>query len=148
MIPAVVPDIAPMSDADLEKVRRLEGRVLALPQISLHTDHVLHGGMYARTICLAPDTVLTGALIKIPTVLIISGDVLVYTGDVMPRRVIGYHVLSAAAWRKQAFIAVAETHMTMVFPTQATTVEQAENEFTDEADRLMSRRQGLATKEQ
>lgn len=148
MIPAVVPDIAPMSKVDIEKVRCLEDRVLTLPQVSLHTDHVLYAGMYARTICLAPDTVLTGALIKIPTVLIVSGDVLVYAGGDQPRRLVGYHVLSAAAWRKQAFIAVGETHITMVFATQATTVEQAEVEFTDEADRLMSRRQGLATKEQ
>lgn len=147
MIPAVVPDIPPMSAEDVERVRRLENQVLARPQVSLRTDHVLHAGMYARTVCLPPDTVLTGALIKIATTLVISGDVLVFTGG-ETRRLVGYHVLAAAASRKQAFIACAETHITMIFPTQATTVEEAEAEFTDEADRLMSRHHGLATTEQ
>ncbi|WP_249359260.1 hypothetical protein [Cupriavidus sp. 2SB] len=147
MIPAVVPDIPPMSAEDVERVRRLENQVLARPQVSLRTDHVLHAGMYARTVCLPPDTLLTGALIKIATTLVISGDVLVFTGG-ETRRLVGYHVLAATAGRKQAFIACAETHITMIFPTQATTVEQAEAEFTDEADRLMSRKHGLTTTEQ
>jgi hypothetical protein len=58
------------------------------------------------------------------------------------RRVTGYQVVPAAAGRKQAFRAVADTHITMVFPTNARTVDEAEREFSDEFERLASRKDG------
>ena len=84
---------------------------------------------------------LTGALIKIATLLIAHGDVEVFIGD-STLELNGYNVLPASANRKQAFMTKSETHLTMVFPSQAKTVEEAENEFTDEVDALMSRRTG------
>ncbi len=75
--------------------------------------------------------------------MIISGDVLAYTAE-GAQRISGYHVLRGEAGRKQAFLAVEDTHMTMIFPTTATCVEQAEDEFTDEAERLFSRRDAAA----
>jgi hypothetical protein len=62
--------------------------------------------------------------------------------DGEPLELTGYHVLPAAAGRKQALLARADTHLTMIFATRATSVAEAEAEFTDEADRLASRRQG------
>ena len=53
----------------------------------------------------------------------------------------GYHVIPGQAGRKQAFLAHIDTDLTMTFATQATTVEQAEEEFTAEADLLLSRKQ-------
>jgi hypothetical protein len=35
--------------------------------------------------------------------------------------------------------------ITMMFPTKARTIEEAEREFTDDADRLLSRRQNANT---
>lgn len=132
-------DIIPvMSDVAIDNVRRLETLIMDQPQIEFETLHVLHGGMYARTVTIPAGGLITGALIKIPTMLIISGAVTVYTDD-GPADFIGYHVIPAAAGRKTAFLAQIDTELTMMFPTAARTVEEAEAEFTDETDLLVSR---------
>ena len=133
--------IAPMSDSAIDQVRAFEAIVMQAPQVELATDHVIHAGMYARTITIPPDMVLTGVLIKIATLLIVSGDVVMYVDD-GAIELSGYNVLPASAHRKQAFVTRSETHLTMLFATQARSVEQAESEFTDEADILVSRRDG------
>lgn len=138
--PASIVPLPPMSLGAVAAVRRLEEATLKLPQVEIHTNHVLHAGMYARTIVIPSGVVLTGAEIKISTVLIINGDTLVY-GEDGPVRFIGYHVTLGAVGRKQAFYALADTHLTMLFPTTAKTVEEAEMEFTDEYEKLMSRRE-------
>lgn len=133
-----VPRIAPMTEAAIDTVRQVEAVVLTLPQVLISTDHVIHAGMYSRTIMVPANTVITGALIKIATMLIVNGDAWVYVGD-QSFRVQGHAVLPASAGRKQAFVAVADTYLTMVFPTTASTVEEAERQFTDEAEKLWSR---------
>ncbi|HZY55427.1 MAG TPA: hypothetical protein VFE73_19375 [Reyranella sp.] len=120
-------------------VRDLERHLLALPQTRIETHHLLHGGMYARTILIPAGTALTGALIRVPTVLVIAGDTLVTLGNESVR-LTGYHVLPAAAGRKTAFATIADTYVTMIFPTAARRIEEAEAEFTEEADGLCSRR--------
>lgn len=142
MTPALMPQgfgIAPMSAGQIANVAALEQEILACPQVAIKTHHVLHAGMYSRTILLPAGVILTGALIKIATQLLISGDVLVSRGD-EAMRITGHAVLPASAGRKQAFVSYQETSVTMVFPTKATSVEQAEAEFTDETDMLFSRR--------
>jgi hypothetical protein len=128
-----------MSDEALEKVRRLEAEMLAQPQAEITTNHVFHAGLYARTIRIPAGVALSGAFITRATLLIVSGECTVFTGhDTLQLR--GYHVIPASAGRKQVFLAHADTELTMLFPSSATTVEEAEAEFTDEAHRLMSRR--------
>lgn len=127
-----------MSVVAKEKVRALEKILLEKPQVSIPTSHVLHGGIYARSLMIPAGVALTGATIKISTTLIISGEVIVFIGD-KTITLRGYNVLPASADRKQAFIAVTDTHMTMFFATKAKTVEEAENEFTDDAHLLFSR---------
>lgn len=140
MIPARQATIAPMTPEAIDKVRQLEARTAELAQVEIPTEHVLHAGLYARTIKIPAGTLLTGAHIKVPTALVISGHVTVFIGA-GSIEVCGYQVLPASAGRKQAFLAHADTFVTMLFPSEAATVEAAENEFTDEADRLLSRRQ-------
>ena len=140
MIPATRPAIAPMTPEAIDKVRHLEARTAELEQVEIPTDHVLHGGMYARTIKIPAGVLLTGAHIKRTTMLVISGHVTVFVGE-GSIEIAGYQVLPASAGRKQAFLAHTDTFVTMLFPSEAATVEAAENEFTDEADRLLSRRQ-------
>lgn len=137
-IPVVSP-LPPMSAASVEAVRDLEDAVLQLPQVKIDTAHALHAGMYARTIMIPAGVVITGVQIKIPTILIISGDALVY-GDDGATQFTGYHVTLGAVGRKQAIYAVADTWLTMLFPTEAATVAEAEAEFTHEPERLASRR--------
>lgn len=133
-----VPSIPAMSTQAIERVRALECAVRELPQAQIATHHVIHGGMYARTIRIPAGVVLTGVLIKVATVVIVSGDVLVAT-EGEPMRLVGYHVLPASAGRKQAFIANADTDLTMIFPSRAEDIAAAEEEFTDEVDQLFSR---------
>ena len=131
--------IPAMSETALAKVRALESLAACQPQQAIDTAHLFHAGLYARTIRIPAGVMITGALIKIPTVLIVSGDVVIYL-DGEARELHGYHVFAASAGRKQAFVALADTDMTMLFPTEAKTVEAAEQAFTDETDLLVSHR--------
>lgn len=138
-IPAHIDMIPAMSDTSIASVRDLESAILEHEQVPVVTQHIIHAGVYMRTIAMPPGSLLAGALIKIGTSLIISGDVTIYT-EGGPRRFTGYHVLPASAGRKQAILAHDYTDMTMLFGTDATTVEEAEEQFTDELSILASRK--------
>jgi len=131
--------IASMSQSAIDRARALEQAMMTLPQEELTTHHLIHGGMYARTIKIPAGMVLTGALIKIATTLIVVGDVKMFVDDGVVE-LSGYNVLPASANRKQAFVTESDTYLTMIFPSRAQTVEQAESEFTNEVDLLVSRR--------
>lgn len=134
-----------MSDEAVEKVRKFEGEVKKLPQVNIATYHVMHAGMYARTIMIPAGCTLAGALIKVATILIVSGHVRVFL-DNETAEMSGYNVLAASANRKQAFLALTDTWLTMIFTSNAKTAFDAENEFTDEADLLMSRKDGAISR--
>lgn len=133
--------IPPMSPAAIERVTALQEVLLQCPQSDLVTHHVIHAGLYARTIRMPAGTVMVGALIKIPTLVIVNGHATVTVGDETVE-LCGYQVIPASAGRKQAWAAHADTDITLLFPSDARTVEQAEVQFTDDADLLMSRTQG------
>lgn len=137
--------IPAMTAQAIDKVRELEAITRELPQVEIATDHVLHGGMYARTICIPAGVLLTGVFIRVPTVLVFEGNATVNAGD-EPVTLVGYHVLAASAHRRQAFVAHADTRLTMVFATQAKSVAEAEAEFTDEAHLLFSRKPGAVNR--
>ena len=130
--------IPAMSNEAIDYVRAIEANAKTKEQVFINIQHMLHGGMYARSMVLPAGVMLTGALIKIPTILLLSGDVMVFTGDDV-EQFSGDHVLACSAGRKQAFYANSDTHMTMIFPSVATGVEGAESEFTDEVSLLSSR---------
>ena len=66
--------LSPNTPESISAIERVTEAFLATPQLELVTEHVLHGGMYARTIRMPAGYALAGALIKIPTILIINGD--------------------------------------------------------------------------
>jgi hypothetical protein len=135
------PSIQPMAPSAIDNVRRLEEYSLAnCEQVPIEIDHHIHGGMYIRTAHMPAEVLLTGALIKVPTFVIVRGHASIYVGEDAPLVVSGYTVLAAAAGRKQAFFSHEPVSITMVFPTNAKTVEEAEEEMTDEAHMLTSRR--------
>ena len=76
--------------------------------------------------------------------LVVDGDCAVFIGE-ETIELRGYSVLPGSAGRKQAFLAHTDVSMTMLFPTQAKTVAQAEQEFTDEYELLMSNFQDCVT---
>ena len=130
--------IPAMNQESIGKVRQLYEVTKTMPQIPIDTYHVIHGGMYARSIMIPANSMITGALIRIATILIVQGDVVAYIGD-KSIELHGYNVVSASAGRKQAFVALSDVYMTMIFPTDVKTVAEAEDQFTDEADLLVSR---------
>ena len=130
--------IPKMLQKDIKRVMSIEEIVLSCPQEKITTTHTLHGGVYTRTILIKSGIILVGVLIKIPTTLIVSGDVTVSIGS-KSERLIGYNIFAASANRKQAFIAHDDTVVTMIFKTKAKTVFDAEEEFTDDTHKLMSR---------
>jgi hypothetical protein len=131
--------IPAMSPAAIDKAREMETVVAAMPQVGIFTDHVIHAGMYSRTIMIPAGVWLTGALVKIPTILTVHGEVEVYIGEdciVLS----GYAVLAASANRKQVFYARTDTWLTMTFKTQSRDVGEIEKEFTDDHELLGSHR--------
>ena len=124
-----------MNELEINRVYELEKLSMLLPQVGIATDHLIHAGMYARTIVIPKDVILTGALIKVATILIINGDV-----NVNGTRFTGYNVLAANKNRKQAFHALEDTSLTMIFRTDVDNVADAEEEFTEEASLLISRK--------
>lgn len=138
-LPAIGVALAPTSPDAMRKVLAIEQLIATGPQKTISTHHVLHAGLYTRTIMIPGDTLLSGALVKIPTVLVVCGDCLVSRGD-GTMHIKGTAVLPASAGRKQIFATYTDTTVTMVFATDARTIEEAEAQFTDDTDLLMSRR--------
>jgi hypothetical protein len=123
-------------------IEKIERRTLAeIKQISLPISHNFDAGMYSRTVRVPAGLYITGALIKIPTQVVVSGKCMANLGDEIVK-IEGYAVLSGPAGRKQIFVAIEDTYITMVFPSAARTVAEAEAEFTDQAADLNSRRPG------
>lgn len=133
--------IPAMSDKGIELTSKLESFMKTLPQEAITTEHSLHAGVYSRTIKILEGVVICGALIKRSTNLVISGHVRVSIGN-KDREYKGYAVIAASANRKQAFVALEDTYLTMYFSTKAVTIEEAEEEFTDEFKALLSRVKG------
>jgi hypothetical protein len=133
--------LAAMSPDLVASLRLLQKSRMELPQEPIRTEHILHAGMYVRTVRIPPGIEIIGCTYKVPTMLIVHGVTMVFTGDswVMLE---GHHVIPADSGRKQIFYTLSDTVITMIFATKAQTIEDAENEFTDEADCLMSRRAG------
>lgn len=133
--------LAPASPVTLDQLAKVHELLDACPQIPLTTEHLLHGGMYARTIRREPDSVTIGSLINRATILIVNGDCSMLVGD-QRVELTGYNVLVGLSGRKSFSWAHGPVEMTMIFPTLAKTIEEAENEIFAEADQLVSRRDG------
>ena len=135
------PALLPTSQETLDKLALVHEALRKCDDVQITTEHLLHGGMYARTLRLGPGEVSLGSLIKEPTVLIIHGPLSCLVGDEWIDME-GYNVIAGCAGRKQLVVTHGYVEMTMIFPTRATTVEEAENEIFAEAHLLMSRRDG------
>lgn len=134
--------IPAMTDQAIEKQRRFEAALREMPQFCLATEHVLHGGMYARTIRIPAGVALAGVFIVVPTMLVFDGCASVNVGNGESAMLRGRHVLAASSNRRQAFLAHEDSTLTMIFATMAHTVDEAEDQFTSEAHLLASREPG------
>lgn len=122
----------------LTKVRVFEERIRDREQLDFATEHVFHAGMYARTVRIPAGVIFTSVLIKRPTILILNGTCDVLVGD-MGVRMQGYNVIACEAGRKTVYATITDVELTMIFPSSAKSVTEAEMEFTDEPGMLLSR---------
>lgn len=130
--------LAPVSPRMLDQLNQVHRLMESCPQIPLATEHLIHGGMYARTIRRGTDSVTVGSIINKATILIVHGECSLLVGD---RRVdlTGYNVLAGLPGRKSFSWTHSPVEMTMIFRTDARTVEDAEEEVFGEAANLLSR---------
>lgn len=133
-----LPHIPPMTKEQVDKVSILEEISKKYPQFKIPVEHFLHGGMYVRTVKIPQGVVITGALMRIETTLVVNGHAMIHTGEQWID-IEGYNVLPAAAGRKQIFVALSDVNLTMFFPSKTKTVKDAEEQFTTEADLLQNR---------
>lgn len=135
---------AAMSREDIAKIRgireALKEELVANPdaEVEIPCEQHLHAGFYSRTIFIPKDTVAVGVAITKDTQLVISGHVLMNDGTHVVE-IDGYRVLECKAGRAQIARTLEDTYMTMSFATDAKTVREAEDEFTDEPEQLLTR---------
>jgi hypothetical protein len=130
------------SPATIARIEALERSTLAEDnKINVPVTHGFGAGCYSRTVRVRAGLFITGAKMKTPTQIIVSGKCLVNLGDEYVT-IEGYAVLAGAAGRKQLFVALEDTYITMFFASGARTAEEAEREFTDQAEELNSRMPG------
>lgn len=115
-------------------------------EVDIPLEHFIHEGVYYRTCFVPKGAAIIGALVKIPTTVIVSGDCYVTLGNTVGR-LEGYHVIKAEAGRRQAFRAITDTYITMCFRTDSKDVKEAEKEFTDEWILLTTNREELLKNE-
>lgn len=132
--------LKPSTPEAIEWLDSVHEEILKYEQCPVHTKHLIHGGMYARTILLKPETKMVGSKINKPTILIVNGSASVLSGKGRIE-LEGYNVIAGAPGRKQFFWTHSDVEMTMLVATEAKTVEEAEDEVFAEADMLMSRRE-------
>lgn len=135
---------AAMSREDIAKIRgireALREELVANPdaEVEIPCEQHLHAGFYSRTVFIPKDTVAVGVTITKDTQLVISGHVLMNDGTHVVE-IDGYRVLECKAGRAQIARTLEDTYMTMSFATDAKTVREAEDEFTDEPEQLLTR---------
>lgn len=118
---------------------QIEDMILSLPQEPVETHHTLHDGVYTRTAFLPKGMFATGSIIKIKTTVLINGNIRFLVGEEV-HNIVGFKAITAEANRKQVAFAVDDTYITMLFKTEARTIEEAEREFTDDYELLASRK--------
>lgn len=111
--------------------------------VDIKIKHDICGNLYSRYCRVPKDVVIVGALLKVPTLLIINGDCIVYDGQ-KTQRVTGYKMIQGQAYRQSAFRALEDTQLTMLATVQGcSTVQEAQKYITDQSMLLTNHRQEL-----
>lgn len=106
-------------------------------------EHFVYAGLYVRTCRLPKDSLIVGAMIQIPTVVIVSGNCVVSAG-LFTQDIIGNNiVIKGLSNRRQIFLAREDSSITMIFRTDNTDLRECEKEFTPEWKLLTNNRSDL-----
>lgn len=134
--------LPPVTEEQNAAFEDLVSQVNEMPPVEIRTVHHLHAGIYSRTVYVPAGAVVVGLTIKCATQLIGCGHFQITDGG-STKEFKGFHVFDGSPGRRAAVAALTDSAFTMLFATDAKTVEEAENEFTDEPERLASRKEKL-----
>lgn len=123
--------IAALTPSELAAVRQAEDALKREPQLQIDIKETLHEGVYTRTAFVPENVVLSGALMKVPTTLLVIGRC-VLTLSKGTAAVDGFASFTSPAGRKTLFRTLSATKLVMVFATKAQSLEEARKEFTDD----------------
>lgn len=113
------------------------------PELILDTRMLVHGKICARTIFIPKNTVLVGVETNKDNICVLFGDISVFT-ETGTKRLTGFHVLPAFAGFKRSGYAHADTWWTTLHHTILTDEVKIEEEMTNDAASLQTRRMRLA----
>ena len=111
-----------------------------MPLVDIETEHHLHAGVYSRTIYVPAGVVVVGLTVECPTQLICHGHFRLTDGASV-QEFNGVHIFEGERGRRAAVYAVDDSTFTMLFATNAKTVEEAEREFTSTPERLLTNKE-------
>jgi hypothetical protein len=104
----------------LDRIEEMEAIMMEHDQVNIPVEHLFVNGMYARTIVIPADTILTGRVHKFGYVdIMLQGDITVATPEGV-KRFTGYNVFEGVAGRKRAGYAHKDTYWVTVHRTDVT----------------------------
>jgi len=91
-------------------ILELEAKMLEQQQSAIPVEHLVHGGMYARSVKVPAGTLLTGNIYKYDHIEVMaSGVLMVTTDDGQSRLLEGYNLMPALTGKKRAAYAIEDT---------------------------------------
>lgn len=133
----------------LGKIEALQAEVSKLPQYQPETRHFFHAGMYCREVFRHAGVVVIGKVHKKEHFyLIVSGTVQITDGEGRVQEVTGPHLFLSKPGTKRAVYALTDTLAMTFHVTDATTVEQAEEQLVEEDPTAMYLTGNVARNEQ
>ena len=115
-----------------QRVDVLQQELSKLPQYEPVTRHYIHGGMYCREVFREADVLVVGKVHKKEHFyLIVGGTVIITDGENESVEVTGPFLFLSKPGTKRAVYAVTNTLCMTFHATDATTVEDAENELVE-----------------
>lgn len=131
-LPAVVPEVAPLSARD--KVNLVEAEMLKQPQIEIPVKHYFSQGVYAREIMIPAGAMITGKIHKFEQLNILSaGEMSVLTDDGVVRVKAPFTIVSPPGTKRIA-ITHSECVWTTIHGTDETDVDKIEAKFIAQSD--------------
>lgn len=130
-------DLQSTSAEGKQRLARLREVMETLPPVHLPTIQKLYAGCYSRTLFIPAGSVVESVEIKCPTQLVVIGHARFSDGD-HTTEVNGAQVFTGLPWRKGACYAISDVVTVMFFASNAKTFAEAEREFTNEVDDLLT----------
>lgn len=112
------------------RVERLENILAATPQVECPTRNHFAPGLYAREMLVPAGTIATGAVHKTEHMTIVVGHCHLTTEDGV-KELIGHNTVISKPGIKRAIVAITDTYVTTLHPTQTTDLDALIEELTE-----------------